>query len=90
MARHGANHVIAPLAGSATTMSNNKPPRLAKELRPLAKRYKAKGWRLEPTGGGHIKWIAPNGHVVYSASTPSDWRGVLDLTARLKRVEEAT
>jgi hypothetical protein len=62
--------------------------RLIKELRPLADKYKAKGWTLSLTHGGHIRWLGPRGQVVISSSTPSDWRATKQLAARLKRAEQ--
>ena len=62
--------------------------RLAKEFRPLARKYQAKGWVLEQTGGGHVRWIGPKGQRVISSSTPSDWRAAKDLAVRLKRAEQ--
>lgn len=35
---------------------------------------------------GHIMFVAPCGARVLSASTPSDWRGTLNLRARLRRL----
>jgi hypothetical protein len=58
---------------------------LAKELRPLAKKYMAKGWQLEQTANGHVRWTGPRGQVVISASTPSDWRARKEIEARLRR-----
>jgi hypothetical protein len=60
---------------------------LAKDLRPLARKYQAKGWRLELTNKGHVRWIAPSGETVVSGSTPSDWRATKQIEARLKRVD---
>jgi predicted RNA binding protein YcfA (HicA-like mRNA interferase family) len=62
--------------------------KLSKEYRPLAKRYMAKGWQLEATNGGHVRWIGPNGQTVISACTPSDWRAKKQLEARLKRADK--
>lgn len=43
------------------------------------------GWRLIVTNGGHLKWAAPNGEVVFSSRTPSDRRAVMNLRADLRR-----
>jgi hypothetical protein len=60
---------------------------LAKELQPLAREYQAKGWALELTGSGHVRWKGPRGELVISACTPSDWRAKKHLKARLRRAE---
>ncbi|HSS09025.1 MAG TPA: hypothetical protein VLL25_04015 [Acidimicrobiales bacterium] len=47
--------------------------KLPKELRALAKGYLAKGWSLTKSGSGHVKWYAPDGHLVtVTSSTPNN------------------
>ena len=44
------------------------------------------GWRLSLTGGGHLRWTPPGDEsTVFTPSTPSDYRGVLNCMAQLRR-----
>jgi hypothetical protein len=36
------------------------------------------------SNGGHLKWIAPNGKVVFTSSTPSDGRALKNIQSNLK------
>jgi predicted RNA binding protein YcfA (HicA-like mRNA interferase family) len=53
-----------------------------KRLRRLAERQ---GWRVEPTGGGHLRWRSPRcGRVIFTASSPSDYRALQNILSHLK------
>jgi hypothetical protein len=54
------------------------------ELIACAKSY---GWIVKRTAGGHLRMTHPNGALIYSASTPSDWRATRNAVARLRRAE---
>jgi hypothetical protein len=56
-------------------------PRDLDALIRLAKRQK---WRVSETKGKHIRFTSPSGAVYVSASSPSDWRGVRNLTSALR------
>lgn len=51
----------------------------------LARRCVSEGWTVEHTKGDHLRWTAPNGNFVFSASTPSDQRGYRNHIAYLRR-----
>jgi predicted RNA binding protein YcfA (HicA-like mRNA interferase family) len=52
----------------------------------LVKIARRQGWTVEPTRGGHLKLIPPNGgQFVVLASTPSDHRVWKNDRARLRR-----
>lgn len=56
-------------------------------FREIRKRALAQGWRVEPTAGGHIRFVPPDprhSHVIAS-STPSRGRGLKHLVSDLKR-----
>ena len=55
-----------------------------KELRVLEKQAINQGWRVSYSNGGHLKWIAPNGKVVFTSATPSDGRAIANITSNLK------
>ncbi len=64
---------------------SKKVPRMPRELRRLAQRALARGWRIEVRGSGHLSWIPPRGRIVFTSSTPSDPRTVKNFRAQLKR-----
>lgn len=43
------------------------------------------GWKVEWTGGGHIKFIPPSGRPIFTSGTPSDHRTTQNLKHRLRR-----
>jgi hypothetical protein len=55
-----------------------------KETKQIIKEAKSQGWQIVMTNGNHLKWIAPNGKVVFSALTGSDRRGILNLKSQLR------
>lgn len=58
---------------------------MKKDIRKLAALARRAGWSVEYTGGGHLRWVPPQGGPVYSASTPSDLRVLANMKARLRR-----
>jgi hypothetical protein len=56
-----------------------------KEFKQIVKIAESKGWVVQLTGGGHLKWTSPTGQIVFSASTPSDGRAVKNLVSELRR-----
>jgi predicted RNA binding protein YcfA (HicA-like mRNA interferase family) len=56
-------------------------------LERLLRQASARGWRMQPTRGGHIRLEHPTGALVFAASTPSCPRPVRNLAADLRRVE---
>ena len=48
------------------------------------------GWTVELTKNGHIKFVAPDGSVVFAASTPSDYRSWRNTRSELRRRGFAT
>lgn len=56
------------------------------DWRHLTRELSAKGWRVEPTHGGHIKMFSPDGKcIVVASSTPSDFRVLTKIKADLRR-----
>jgi len=45
------------------------------------------GWRLTQTGSKHLRCTAPNGDFVFSAATPSDYRGLKNFRARVRHID---
>lgn len=56
-----------------------------KDLRNLTRTARRAGWTVTPSRGGHLRWTAPTGHVVFSAATPGDHRAVHNHLALLRR-----
>lgn len=58
-----------------------------KELKELVRIALDQGWRVEQLRSGHWRFLPPDRKLspVVSAGTPSDWRGLKNLRADLKR-----
>lgn len=57
-------------------MTNRKIPRLSDD------------WEIALRNGGHLKAThIPSGAIVFTGSTPSDNRGLLNFQARVRRIE---
>lgn len=60
--------------------------KIPRQYKQLADAAQAAGWRIEPTNGGHLRWTHPAAdRPVFSAASPSDWRAVKNVRARLRR-----
>ena len=57
---------------------------MSKDLKKLMKNAEQQGWNIKLTGGGHLKWTAPNGAFVFSARTPSDQRAIQNIVSQLQ------
>ena len=55
-----------------------------KDLQQLVKQAKKQGWEVSRTKGDHLKWVSPMGSFFFSASTPSDIRGLKNLKRDLR------
>lgn len=58
---------------------------LPRDLRKIAAQAREQGWQVEMTRKSHIKFVPPQGELVYSSGTPSDRRAQLNLVSRLRR-----
>lgn len=47
-----------------------------REARQLAKKAEQQGWVIDLTKGGHLRYKAPNGKILFFSSTPSDARSL--------------
>lgn len=57
---------------------------MKKELKTLINLAVGQGWSVSINKSGHYKWVAPNGKIVFSSSTPSDNRALKNLERDLK------
>jgi hypothetical protein len=57
--------------------------RIPKDLRSIAKQYKANGWTIRPAGSGHAKWHCPSGHFVTTTSSSPHGNRVAKETASI-------
>lgn len=55
------------------------------KVRELVKAAQAAGWRVELTGGGHVRFLPPEGPVVFGSQTPSSPAGWRNLRSDLRR-----
>jgi len=74
--------VFIPGSESPTTKGTLE---MSKDLKQLI-RDLPPAWKAMPTRGGHMKLRHESGAIVTCASTPSDWRAIRNLRARIKRV----
>jgi hypothetical protein len=59
---------------------------MKKQIRELIRIAEAQGWEVTPTNSSHLRWRGPEGHgLVFTPSTPSDWRSIKNATAQLRR-----
>lgn len=60
-----------------------------KDLLPIFRELKLKGWIISKTktGSGHHRVVAPCGTPMTLPSTPSDWRGLKNAKADIRRIE---
>jgi len=58
-----------------------------RDLEPLIAAARRQGWRVEPTGGGHMRFrpCDPAAPLIFTASTPSDRRAISAMRAQLRR-----
>lgn len=56
-----------------------------KRLRPLIEYALSEGWEVTRTRGGHLKFVKPGMPPIYTSSTTSDQRSVLNARARISR-----
>ncbi len=56
------------------------------DLQSLIRTAQRQGWSVQLRRGGDLAWKSPSGDgVVFSASSPSDWRANSNLRACLRR-----
>lgn len=63
---------------------------LSKDTRAVVRQCVRTGWTLDGTGSGHVRLTHPSGSIITVASSPSDWRALQDLKARVRRAEKGT
>lgn len=58
-----------------------------KELRPIVKRARKQGWKVDVTRGGHVRFVPPpsGGSMVIASASASDSRAMKNLRAQLRR-----
>lgn len=57
-----------------------------KDLRKLVREMEKQGWTVEHMNSDHLRWYPPDGRdPVFSGSTPSDWRALRNIKAKLRR-----
>lgn len=44
------------------------------------------GWTMEKRKSGHLKLTSPKGDIIFTASTPSDWRATKNLASQLRKL----
>jgi predicted RNA binding protein YcfA (HicA-like mRNA interferase family) len=59
--------------------------KLSPEMRKIIADAEAQGWRLEHTGGMHLRLRHSSGRAAVFACTPSDWRAAANARALMRR-----
>lgn len=59
-----------------------------REIRQTVNEAVERGWTFSMTKGHHVKMQWKDGSIVFTASTPSDWRSVRNFKANLRRIEK--
>lgn len=54
------------------------------EIKAIIRMAQAQGWVITKTNGGHLRWTAPTGGFVFTASTPSDNRAIKNIMRDLR------
>ena len=57
----------------------------SKDLNDLVKRAVKQGWTVTLRNNGHLAWKSPRGGVVFTASSPSDFRVIKNVIRELKK-----
>jgi hypothetical protein len=60
-------------------------PRIPEPLHAAARAARRARWSITRTRSGHLRWKAPDGTVIVTASTPSCSAGSRNAIARLRR-----
>jgi hypothetical protein len=60
---------------------------MKRDLDRLIKEAQQRGWKVDGGGARHWRLKHPNGALIYCPASPSDWRGVRNFKADLKRAE---
>jgi len=55
-----------------------------KEMKSLLELAKDQGWEVERNKNNHIKFLSPNGGIVFVSSTPSDHRALENIKRDLR------
>jgi predicted RNA binding protein YcfA (HicA-like mRNA interferase family) len=56
-----------------------------REARQLAKRAEQQGWTVDLSNGGHLRFKAPDGKILFFSSTPSDSRSMKNQISVMKK-----
>jgi predicted RNA binding protein YcfA (HicA-like mRNA interferase family) len=59
---------------------------MSHDLKDLIRDAVAAGFQVARTRSNHVKFVAPNGTVIFGPSTPSDHRSLKNVRAKLRRV----
>lgn len=57
----------------------------SKEMVQLARRLEHQGWAVTRTKRDHYRFISPDGKTIYAPGTPSDYRSIRNVIAKLRQ-----
>lgn len=58
-----------------------------KSVNQFVKSLVGEGWSYQPPKGRHPRIVSPNGQPVVFPTSPSDWRVLRNMKAKIKRIE---
>jgi predicted RNA binding protein YcfA (HicA-like mRNA interferase family) len=56
-----------------------------KDVKQLIKKAEAQGWIITHSRGGHLRFYAPDGHLLFFSATPSDPRAIKNHISQMCR-----
>lgn len=59
--------------------------KVPRDMKPLVQAAREAGWEVTMSGGGHLRFEAPNGELVFTSSSPSCRRAAANTRAELRR-----
>lgn len=57
----------------------------SKELKLIISKATSQGWEVTQNKANHLRWQSPEGGVVFTALTPSDWRAFKNILRDLRK-----
>lgn len=57
---------------------------IRKELKELMHAAFKQGWEITMTKSTHLRWESPEGNVVFTSYSPSDWRALIKIKRDLR------
>jgi hypothetical protein len=60
---------------------------MIRDLAQILADARSRGWQIEKTRNSHWRLRGPNNALLFTGSTPSDWRGIRNIRQAIRRAE---